>query len=507
MPESACLEVHMLNVGQGDAILIVNRDTTKLADAVRSKAGGSFGGLEPLAYLPYAITNKVSLWGSVKKALLIDGGDDEYGGDVVAYLERYGVLDTRHEGYIAHLDVVVSHYHDDHIGGVRSIFKKVVEVPAPQSRTSRTKKSRTNVVRMIREIKPRYRPATIYYTTPDEHEDPYSQRLASLRDDIEQASTQASNPTSVVEVDPGGLVGDDACKISLGTGVDGIPIELTAFAAARTVYNPLTDRITSVKSATKTPDQNDRSIVFILQYGSFRCYLGGDIAGSGGADGGNTGSNAVDSSTKKFFSNHSDVESTLNRILEANLPATKTAEQGKPKFTVPGYCTVLKANHHASSSSVDVYTLSTVRPRVAVISAGLKARFHNHPTQQVMNRLRRDTSPTWKVRPKSVTPTATVPNTIDGIYITEVADTYKKKTFGVDIGSARIVGDVVIRPIDETISAIQQATSFGTRLKFQLYASGEQSGMDVNGTSVRDINAVGTDPYPVGPFTHECDLH
>lgn len=486
MAETASLELHFINVGQGDAVLIINRDLDALARLVR-KANLARG----LDHLPYAIKAKLDLTGTVKKAVLIDGGDDEYGGDVVDYLETYGVV-KKGTPFAKNLTVVVSHYHDDHIGGVRSVFKELV----PVATTGAKKKGKAAAKTMLVD---RYRPA-LFYATTAHTEDPPTVRLEALRDDVEHATLQ-SKPTVVRYIDPGGLLGGKPCVIDAGKGVDDVPITLTAFAAARTVYNPVTKASTPVAMVTSTPDQNDRSVVLVLEYGSFRCFLGGDIAGSGGPAGGNKGSLAVDASAKMFFSNHADVESVLCPVLEKNLPATTKPAKGKPKFTEPGYCTVVKASHHGSSSSNDVYTLATLRPRVAVITVGVKARFHNHPTQQVMDRL---AAPKWKPRKG-----AAFDNTLDGVYITEIAQKYKKKRFGVDVGAAKLVGDVIVRPVDETVKAIQDATKFGAaKLGIQVYGTGLYSTMDSADTELRPSSPKNkTGVYPIGPFEHECDLH
>ncbi|HVH12473.1 MAG TPA: hypothetical protein VM759_05445, partial [Longimicrobium sp.] len=477
----------------------------------------AFNLLAPLDHLPYATANKVDLRGTVTQALLIDGGDDEYGGNVVEYLEMHGVLDPRNKGYVANLTLVISHYHDDHIGGARSLFKELVSQQVTTTVRGRGRNAKTRTVtKTVYALQPRYRPARVYLTTPDDDEDPWSQRLTNLRADIDEASTQTVSPTIVTEVEPGGriTVEDDngfetleQLQLGLGNGAGGIPITLQAFAASRSVYEPRTGSLTAVASGTRTPDQNDRSIMFVLQYGSFRAYLGGDLAGSGGPAGGNTGANAVEAGTKKFFSNHADVESVLNPVLEANLPVTAVAQAGQPKFTVPGYCTVIKANHHASSSSVDVFTLSTTRPRIAVVPAGIKARFHRHPTQEVLNRMSPQQTPQWGVRPGSAVQ-GPVANTLAGIYVSEIALKYKGKDFDVDAREAKVVGDMIVRSVDESVVAIQQAAAFGTALRVQVYATGDQTGVDGDQTALRDVDrGTPTAPYPIGPFMHTCTLH
>jgi beta-lactamase superfamily II metal-dependent hydrolase len=514
MTMSASLEIHQINVGQGDAILIINRDLATLATAVASTKPKP-PTLERIDLMPYAVkcgtdnpTKPNILLGTVKKAVLIDGGDDMYGEDVAAYLEALGVA-TPDTPFCDKLSLVATHYHDDHIAGLRSVFKKLKAVPVLSTSKAGPGKKKA-VVTKVKEVA-RYRPAHVYYTAPAPKQDPLTSRLTAFRTDIDEAATQTANPTTKHPIDPGGLENGAQLVVDLGTGVDNIPIRLLAFAASQGVYQGLSvvpkksktkpvPRVADIASTGKTPDQNDRSIVFILEYGSFRYFLGGDIAGNGGAAGGN-GAFSMNTAAKKSFSVHADVESTLGPALEKVLVATKTPMAGSPKFKVAGHCTALKANHHASSSSMDIHLLATLKPKVAIITSGVKARFHSHPTQEVLDRM--NESPNWEQKDG-----ATTPNTLDGMYVNEVADKYKGKTFSSDLKRAKIFGDMIIRPVDETIKAIQDATAFGTKLKVQVYGTGILTALDTTTTTLRaTTTAPVAEMYPIGPVYHECDQH
>jgi beta-lactamase superfamily II metal-dependent hydrolase len=493
MPSSATLEIHVLNVGQGDSVLVVNRDLNAVKNAITAAKGTPAVPPNPIDYVPYAIANGVTLLGSVTKALLIDGGDDEYGGDVVNYLTAHGVLDPGYY-YQDNLSLLVSHYHDDHMAGLRSVFKEVK--PA-------TKTAPASLI-------DRYRPDAVYQAKFTTKTKPPSLRFASFQSDMQNASSHPTSPTTRVYVSPGGRTDNNKANVTigLGTGVNGIPISVVLLAAAQAVWDAGKKKVVDITSTGKTVDQNDRSIVAVLQYGSFRCLLGGDIAGNGGPAGGNTGANDG-SGGKAFFSQHADVESTLEPALKAYFPATMAAQYkaGVPKFTTAGYCTVLKADHHGSSSSVDVYLLATVQPLVFVASSGVKARFHNHPTQAVLNRVTPSQSATWTAPPKGKT-TVTVNNTIAGRYITEIAQKVNNNAFGVNVYAARIMGDTVIRPVDETIAAVQAATAPGQTLTVQVYGTGDQTGITDPNTTLRPTETVAPPPaiYRIGPFLHS-DTH
>jgi beta-lactamase superfamily II metal-dependent hydrolase len=501
MPTTARLEIHQMNVGQGDAILIINRDLRKVQQAISAKNQSLLNGQEPIDWVPLAIANDVSLAGTVTKALLVDGGDDEYGGDVVNYLEAHGVV-TKGTAWTPNLVLLVSHFHDDHMAGLRSVFKKRVE-EVKFINGKKTTKAR---------LDERYRPGFICHTAPNSKADPATERFAWLIDDIKNAKTAALNPSTVVHLDRGGRLesnplkpggGFDPTIINLGTGVDNIPIQFCVFAAAQSVYQGPNAPPVDIPSRVRGFDQNDRSIVMLLEYGSFRYFLGGDIAGNGGADGGNFGANAINTSAKKYFSNHADVESKLAPALAAMLPATTDYSAGSPKFPNAGYCTVVKANHHGSNSSNDVYFLSTVRPLIAVASAGVKKNFHRHPTQEVMNRTSRTQTPDWGLRGSIF---ETIVNTIEQVYVTECAAKKNKVAFTTDLRGARILGDIVIRPIDETISALQAVTARGQRLTVQVYGTGDRTTIEDADTTLRPVDATATPPYRVGPWTHS-DTH
>ena len=502
MTLSARLEIHQMNVGQGDSILIINRDLTKVAakitDAINT--GNITGTLpdEPIHYVPYAVFKGVDLEGTINRALLIDGGDDEYGGDVLGYLKKQGALRTNPSPYCPDLYMLISHPHDDHMAGLRSIFKERIETQVIVN------KKKTMKVSLVE----RFRPARVYQTSKNKKTDPKTFRFAWLEEDVNSAFTAATNNTQRFFIDPGGFKeGDtDMMTIDLGTGVDGIPIKLYALAAGQGVY----DRkgfYTDIASTGKKVDQNDRSIVLVLEYGSFRYFLGGDIAGSGLAAGGNNGSNAMDVTNKRAYSVHADVESTLGQALEKFFPATTMWTANAPKYPAAGYCTVMKTDHHGSSSSVDVYLLATLRPCVTIVSSGVRSRFHNHPTQEVINRMSSATTARWGLRPDGTTDTA---NTIQQVYVTEVGDLVKKKKFGVNLRGAKILGDIVIRPVDESIHNVHVSTAAGQQVSVQIYGSGDQTTLaDPTENTLRATEAK-TGDYKdislIGPFYH-ADTH
>ncbi len=529
MARTASLEIHQINVGQGDSILVVNRDAVALKQLCVTN--GFDASKDAIDCLPFAqaavgagsVAGKAiaaGLHATVKAAVLIDGGDPLYGPDVVSYLTSVGVLRT---GVAAapKLTVVTTHYHADHYGGLRDLLAQKKEVLRPKKVT--TGKKRSAATEKVVTIGLRHAPATVYQATRDAKADGDGPLLLSYN------KYAADYAVQVLGVSPGGRRNDTSCIVSLGNaGAANLPVTLTALASSQSVSPGNGKGLVAIKSVGSKPDQNDRSIVFVLEYGSFRYFLGGDIAGTGSKYGGNDTFSMPDGTggpkAARKFTSHADVETQVGIALETRYPKTKDA-LNTAKVTAIGHCCVFKADHHASMSSVDVYLLSTLEPRVGIITSGVKESFHSHPTAEVLGRLR---MPNWFLRPTNpatTLPTKQIPNTLaatvvstsqtanqlGGVYVNEVAKTYGGKAFLTDgdFVGVKIIGDQIVRPVDEQVAAIQAAATSGTAtIDIQVYGSGVQTELDASGdTSLRPIDTTKAAPYPVGPFWHSCNRH
>jgi hypothetical protein len=305
-------------------------------------------------------------------------------------------------------------------------------------------------------------------------------------------------------------------------GAANVPLELVAMASSQSVWVKTTEPTVAIPSAGKTPDQNDRSIVFVLKYGSFQYFLGGDIAGTGSAASGNGEFAMPAVGTKRKFTSHADVETTLRGALVERLEATPAApsdQKGKPKLSKAGHCCVFKANHHASMSSVDVHLVSALQPRVCIITSGFKEHYHQHPTKEVLGRLQMGN---WETPAGTSVANTLFPashetwETSCGVHITEMAEKVKGKDHPANdilhtntkLQNVKVLGTIVIRPTDESVAAAQDAATTGTGINIQVYGDGLLTMLGGSDAVLRTTPPLATaGVYPVGPFLHCCACH
>lgn len=509
MSSSARLEIHQLNVSAGDAALIIVRDLDQVKASIEETLDtGTLPALpaNPIDYVPFAIYHKIDLTTTVKAALLVDGGVDQYGGDVLMYMARHGVIDLGIETQDT-LTILLSHYHDDHQGGLRYMLRERVE---PKKKGDKLT------------FKQGIFPKVAYL--PAEDAKPDKQTLGpngrQLRDWLTKG--QAKGLTELKWVHQGGLdkpgQKGNPIVINLAKGVNDLPVTVTLLAANQGVYNKDTKTVTTINPAKAgTYNQNDRCAVAVLEYGSFRYFLGGDIGGNSGPAGGNTATLAAPS--KNWYSpKYADIESSVGRALEAFFPATpkkqgsSKAPKDTAKFVSPGYCTVMKSDHHGSNTSNDVFLFGTIRPLLLVNSSGIKLNSHGHPTQQVIDRANKAK---WGLRVPLGTSKAPPPvdNTIGRVYITEVAKKTPKRPSCADLGDARVMGCIVVRPEDESVARVQAATAFGTELFVHVYGNNvftyiapEEKAKYKLVEATGDIADEDYEYYPLGPWWH-YDVH
>jgi hypothetical protein len=533
--QNAHLELHQLNVGQGDCTVIVVRNLDKLRDAMEVAANAAkvpidFNQNRPVDYLPWSLQfNKqapgqkpprqpVKLYGTVVKTLVVDGGNDCYGVALRNYLAEIGAIDlskVREET----LEVLVTHYHDDHQDGLRSMMRDPPQV-----------KGQPTIDKV--------RPAT-FYRMAGKQGGAGTGRIATIVKELEEADTKAGAKATVVEIPRGGRAdGKNPFTIPLGTitfvaNDNGSLAAITAgkyTGNKKTLEIPIVCRILASDMAVLTPngreevpkrtvkgkqkvDQNDRSTVLVVEYGSFRHFIGGDAGGELGRA-------------------YADVEVKLAPAMKQVLaqPASKGA-----KFTNAGHCCSMKLNHHGTRFSNDQHFLGTLRPRLALIPAGVMAVPHGHPMPETVTRLVMDT---WSMRDdtkdkgkskmkqdvvntleqfaKNATKLNKYPNDHFAIFATEIAANIKKKKGGKLVAftpdpdnKVPILGNIVVRPCDDDIGllAIAQATG-QLGLRIQVYGDLEFTPIGERGDYRLKAGVDPTgDMYPSGALTITCNQH
>ena len=479
MPKTASLEIHQINAGQGDATLVLVRDTAKLRAAViTAKSQTIADGMEPIDYLPYCVKEKISLLGTVKQSLLIDGGNDCYGFAVRTYCESVGALDTSKVSQTNFL-MMVTHYHDDHQDGLRCVMRD----PDPSGGKPVEK----------------YRPRQFYRLAPFKKRDGAIGVTGAIVDEIANqvvatTGTDRLAKTEILYVPKGGK--NDATTTSaatqwgfeLGKGVGGMPVNIRVVASERAVFAGTTNAIAEVPPKKRkgrkksTVDENDRSIAVVVEYGSFRHFVAAD---TGGAEG----------------SAYADIEGVLAPQMALTLPIARAANAAK--FASAGHCCSFKLNHHGTKFSNDARFFATLRPRLAIVPAGVKLYFHGHPTKETVARM---VATNWLASDG----TTQVANTLAEIVATEIASKGKGKTFNPDpTNKIKIMGDMIIRPIDEDLVAAHLATAAGQAVRIQVYGNREQTPLPTGSKCAlrATVAAATTGNYPVTPLELSCGLH
>ena len=477
MPE---LEIHHINVSQGDSTLIINRDIDELGtkiDAAINKKKSLIKPPKKEDFLPFAILNKISLKGTVRQALLIDAGDDIYGGDVAKYIVEQGVETKK-------FITVATHYHADHVGGFRDVFYKGYDS-----------------TKLLNNQTPNLVPTTAYDCGDLKAWDRSSTRGNYIKI-INELSRRWQTKRANFDLNK---------SYELGCDKNNQEIKYKVIASNGTVSKNDSNSTSQIIKPKQSPDQNARSIVLVFEYGDFRYFLGGDIGGTGEESGGNFGENK-DTRAKKFYSSHPDIETSITKLL----PKIYKKNPNRTN-TVDGHVCVHSANHHGSASSNDVFLIEAMNPKVVTCSSGVRLGFHGHPTQQFFQRTDCSNrfSPKWQEPGNTKVDKPTVNNTVDGYYITEMAEltntTNKKyghgksaKGFNRNFPKGNILGDIIVRPISAVVPVNKNGAN---SIKIQIYGTGLGTDATVTSIPTEKFTAHTNNPYPIGPFFHNCDKH
>jgi len=389
------LEIHQMSVGGADAAVIVVRNVALMKQRVQS----SKPALVPAndyELLRVALQNKINLSGTVKKAVLIDAAENsaKYATKIHKYLQEIGVGKA--------LDyVVLSHLDKDHYGGFKDLLGKWGYT------------------------------VTFKAYHPDNITAGYPQASPTC-------NTSFFNHATLAAVGKKEIARVNNTEINLGPE-NGIEIKLTCVVADCFVLgqNPAVDH----SHCPGSNDYNDHCVGWILQYGAFRFYTGGDLNG--------------------LFPKYA-VETSLVDSLKRRDPAAFT-EFVSGAVIPKGHTCAIKINHHGSDYSTNAYFLSTLKPKTAFISCGYH-QGHRHPRPGVIADLE---APNWDISDWTA-PNTLQPNTLEKYFVTALLNNLDPPVNAIGSPAVKGVvgGDLVL---------IVNDTNIATESTFAVYYNGRLS--------------------------------
>ena len=331
------IEIHQIDVGSGDATLIIINKST-----------------------PTQIN------------LLIDAGSRSAASDVLAYLQA---PNGGNLGPVPYLDyVITSHYHEDHLGGFVGSKKVSYSGCTKYTGILGQPGSTTNFYAVLDKgsgapvsTSGVYTDYTTLATTPTDRRVQVGVltvgQFGAIARIIPPAHTiPVPVPDATQRLALGGV-------IYLGEDANNIPIQLRLWAVDGKVYAPnkpptyIWNVADSAQVNRNNPgtkgNPNNWGLAWVLEYGKFRYFTGGDIGGY-------------------VTNSYLDIEDPI----AAELPFYYTTPA-----SAPGHICVFKSDHHGSEHSTSDIFLNGLKPTLCSISCGSR---HGHPTQQAMDRMMAD---------------------------------------------------------------------------------------------------------------------
>ncbi|MEO6037414.1 MAG: MBL fold metallo-hydrolase [Saprospiraceae bacterium] len=417
------LEIHQISVGQGDAGLIVVRDTAKMRAAL-AKYPRVVIPADRLLWLKLAMDSTVVLKGTIKKIVLIDAGAGaEQGNKIDKYLTKIGADSLDY--------TVLSHYHIDHFGGFKQLLDKG------------------------------WAPKTAAYDRGNDRVSPrpktgcHKGYINPLADNGVVRRAARADATDINLDSLGGNKIQLTCVISNGSTLGVDPNDHANWPGGN--------------------DENDYSVGWLVQYGAFRFYTGGDLNG--------------------LLSKKHAFETNLADSLITHDGSVFTSFTGMAMDK--GHVCSMKLNHHGGRESTSDYFLSVLRPTTVLVSCGYSTSYY-HPRIEVLKVLDSRTGERWDISDWKI-PGTFMDNTIRQCYFTSMMDTtiivqvafphlsVADRNVYKNIGQAAlsngvISGDVVVIVDDNNIS---------TESKYRVYWNGEKATAVVTG-AIREPNSAGT---------------
>ena len=254
---------------------------------------------------------------------------------------------------------IASHYHDDHLNGLACGLGTVMSA---QSIIDVGGYDLTNVEPGSGQAVPNAQPPQGVANPPYVPADSglFKRYMEALK-----YSALPDRPTPIQRA-AHNFPADFGNAVTLGV-ISGVPLTLKCHAA-----NGYVQGTAARNTGGNADNPNNYCLAFILEYGAFRYFTGGDLGGSGGS--------------------YYDHESLLAQYLAANYPNN-------------GHVCAFKSNHHGSDHSNNANFLNAMRPSVCVTSVGQHSG-HKLPGGDFLTRLN----------------ATTTPNNNQGFFFTDLAD-------------------------------------------------------------------------------------
>lgn len=300
------LEIHHVNIGNGDCTIIVLRDNN----------------------------------GIISKTI-IDGGNSNYNQALLPYINQEfgGNTNFRY--------LILSHFHADHFNGLL-VLKNGTIHPDMIIDGGGYVLNGMNVNAGLH-------PPNAGFPPPK----PANKWINAVDDYGNNVNNNAVRAPQVTNLPPqiGGT-------IILGT-INGINVTMTCIAANgwNVSNNGPVNNIINGRS-----NQNNYSVGWLLEYGRFRYYTAGDIGGYGANYNQNIPYNGGQLQVTGHCSPYTDQETTIAQGLAANLPAVQPVPVNGNNYN--GHVCGVKISHHGSSCSNNTAFLGTLRPAAFFTSVG-----------------------------------------------------------------------------------------------------------------------------------------
>lgn len=319
------LEIHQINVDHGDAAMIVLRDSLGKITSMNLIDFGDFNYYKGNALAPHHDLNPIDY--------LLDQGFFTH--DINGYVQATKAIDR----------VIISHLDKDHYKGLKDFYfvnnLVINEVIYPGGFKSG----------LANNLMTHTPGKTDYLPYVNNKKEPVELRWIGLNLFPDKRIKKWTTTKTLIGGSP----------IVLGK-VNGVNVTMEMVTGSAWVRGDKT------RSLGKNLDEgNDYSLSWVLQYGKFRYFSGGDLGG--------------------YTKTYADHETGLATLFASKWQGDSPADpMNHPIKNYDGHMCVMKSNHHGSGQSNNTAFLNCLAPAAIVTSCGNTTK-HNLPNAQAMTRM------------------------------------------------------------------------------------------------------------------------